>query len=61
MRQGAILVTMDWVSEIIIHLMNQWTKKEGGRSTEPGMSMHQTYTQMQRMEPKMILYSEVQL
>ena len=60
MRRGAILATMDRVSDIIIHLMNRWRKKEGAKGAEPGLSMHQTYTQMRSMVPKMRLYSEAQ-
>ena len=60
MRRGAILATMDRVSDVIIHLMNRWRKKEGAKGAEPGLSMHQTYTQMRSMVPKMRLYSEAQ-
>ena len=53
MRRGDIVPTMERVSEVIINLMNQWRKKDGAKGAEPGISMHQTYTQMRNMVQKM--------
>ena len=58
MRREAVLATMDRVSDVIIHLMNRWRKREGAKGAEQGMSMHQTYTQMRSMVPKMRFYLE---
>jgi hypothetical protein len=60
MRRGAILATVDRVSEVIINLMNRWRKKEGAKGAAPGLSMHQTYLQMRSMFPALKKYSQAQ-
>jgi hypothetical protein len=60
MRRGAILATVDRVSEVIINLMNRWRKKEGARGATPGLSMHQTYLQMRSLFPTLKKYSQAQ-
>ena len=46
MRRGAILAVGDKVSEHVVNLMNRWHKKERAQGTEPGLNMHQHYTQV---------------
>ena len=47
MRRGAVLAVGDKVSEHVVNLMNRWRKKERAQGTEPGLTMHQHYTQVQ--------------
>ena len=60
MRRGAILATVDRVSEVIIQLMNRWRKKEGAKGAAPGLSMHPTYLQLRSMFPTLKKYSQAQ-
>jgi hypothetical protein len=60
MRRGAILATVDRVSDVIINLMNRWRKKERAKGAAPGLSMHQTYLQMRSMFPMLKKYSQAQ-
>ena len=46
MRRGAILAVGDKVSEHVVNLINRWHKKERAQGTEPGLIMHQHYTQV---------------
>jgi hypothetical protein len=60
MRRGAILATVDRVSDVITNLMNRWRKKERAKGAAPGLSMHQTYLQMRSMFPMLKKYSQAQ-
>ena len=46
MQRGGILSAGDKVSEHVVNLVNQWRKKERAQGTDPGLSMHQHYTQV---------------
>ena len=46
MRRGAVLAVGDKVSEHVVNMMNRWREKERAQGTEPGLSMHQHYSQV---------------
>ena len=57
MRRGAVLAVGDKVSERVVNMMNRWRKKERAQGTEPGLTMHQHYTQVQRSVQLLKAYS----
>jgi len=58
MRRGAVLKTTGRVDKSVVNLMNRWRTNEGAKGTTPGLSMRQTYTQVQDVFSQLKLYSK---
>ena len=58
MHRGAIVATTgERVQDSVVQLINRWRKKENAW-TEPGLNMHQTYSQVRTMYPTLKAYSK---
>ena len=59
MRRGAIVATAgERVQYSVVQLINRWKKKENAKGTEPGLNMHQTYSQVRSMYTTLKAYSK---
>lgn len=59
MRRGAIVATTgERVQDSVVQLINRWRMKENAKGTEPGLNMHQTYSQVRSMYTTLKAYSK---